>query len=267
MMRAAMNLSPPVLKSLLLPKEHGSWSLAFEPVVLALLVAPSGAGGALAAAVAAGFFTRRPLKLAFTLPVADPRRATAGGLALVGAVLAGAALLVGAILGGWRELWPLLLAAPFGAAFLWFDLRNEMREAEAELAGSIAFALTPAAFAALAGWPPVPALALAGLTLARSVPTVLVVRTYLRINKGKPAGVFASLISNTLALLLVAALGWAQLVPPAAVALGLVFWLRGCWLVTAFRPAWTARRVGLLEAVLGALQVGLLAVGYAGFPV
>lgn len=267
MMRADMNLSPPVLKSLLLPKEHGSWSLAFEPVVLALLVVPSGAGAALAAAVAAGFFTRRPLKLALTLPVADPRRATAAGLAVVGAVLASAALLVSAVLGGWRELWPLLLAAPFGAAFLWFDLRNEMREAEAELAGSIAFALTPAAFAILAGLTPAPALALAGLTLARSVPTVLVVRTYLRINKGQPAGVFASLISNTLALLLVATLGWAQLVPPAAVALGLIFWLRGCWLVTAFRPAWTARRVGMLEAVLGVLQLGVLAVGYAGFPV
>lgn len=267
MLRADMNSTPPVLKFLLLPKEHGSWSLAFEPVVLALLVAPSGAGTALAAAVAAGFFTRRPLKLAITLPAVDPRRATAGRLAVVGAVLASAALLVSAILGGWRELWPLLLAAPFGAAFLWFDLRNEMREAEAELAGSIAFALTPAAFAILAGWTPVPALAFAGLTLARSVPTVLVVRTYLRINKGQPAGVFASLISNTLALLLVAALGWAQLVPPAAVALGLIFWLRGCWLVTSVRPAWTARRVGMLEAVLGVLQVGGLAVVYAGFAV
>jgi hypothetical protein len=264
MLRANMKLSPPVLKFLLLPKEHGSWSLAFEPVGLALLVAPSGAGAALAAAVAAGFFTRRPLKLACTLPAADPRRATAGWLAVVGTTLTGAALLGCAILGGWRDLWPLLLAVPFGAAFLWFDLRNEMREAEAELAGSIAFALTPAAFAILAGWTPAPALALAGLTLARSVPTVLVVRTYLRLGKGQPAGVLTSLIGSTLALLVVAALGWARLVPFAAVALGLVFWLRGCWLVTAFRPAWTARRVGLLEAVLGALQVGVLAVVYAG---
>jgi hypothetical protein len=267
MLRADMNLSPSVLKSLLLPKEHGSWSLAFEPVVLGLLVAPSGAGGALAAAVAAGFFTRRPLKLACTLPASDPRRAIAGGLAVVGAVLASAALLVCAILGGWRELWPLLLAAPFGAAFLWFDLRNEMREAEAELAGSIAFALTPAAFAILAGWTPAPALALAGLTLARSVPTVLVVRTYLRINKGQPFSLVAPLVTATVALLFIVMLGWQQLVPPVAVALGLVFWLRGCWLVTAFRPAWTARRVGMIEAVLGSLQVGLLAVVYAGFPV
>jgi hypothetical protein len=260
-----MNLPPSVLKSLLLPKEHGSWSLAFEPVALALLVAPSGAGVALAAAVAAGFFTRRPLKLALTLPAADPRRATAGWLALAGALLAVAAVAVAAFLGGLRGLWPLLLAVPFGAAFLWFDLRNEMREAEAELAGSITFALTPAAFATLAGCAPAPALALAGLMLARTVPTVLVVRTYLRMGKGGIAARSAPVAAATVALLLIGALGWRQLVPSAAVALGVIFWLRGCWLVSAFRPAWSARRIGVLEAGLGAIQVGVLAAAYAGF--
>jgi len=260
-----MNLPPSVLKSLLLPKEHGSWSLAFEPVALALLVAPSGAGAAVAAAVAAGFFTRRPLKLALTLPAADPRRATAGWLALAGALLALAALTVAAFLGYGHGLWPLLLAVPFGAAFLWFDLRNEMREAEAELAGSSAFALTPAAFATLAGWAPAPALALAALMLARSVPTVLLVRTCLRLSKGQAAARSAPVVAATVALLLIGALGWRQLVPAAAVVLGVVFWLRGCWLVSAFRPAWPARRIGVLEAVLGTIQVGVLAAAYAGF--
>lgn len=260
-----MDFRPPALKSLLLPKEHGSWSLAFEPVALGLLVAPSRAGAALAVAVAAGFFTRRPLKLACTLPAADPRRATAGWLALCGAVLASAALAVAAVRGDWRAFWPLLLAVPFGATFLWFDLRGEMREAEAELAGSIAFALTPAAFATLAGWSPVPALALAGLTLARSVPTVLVVRTCLRLGKGQPVTLFAPLATGTLALLLLVALAARQLVPPAALVLGVIFWLRGCWLVSAFRPAWPARRVGLLEAGLGTIQVVVLASAYAGF--
>ena len=49
----------------LAPKEHGSWSLAFEPIVLSWLVAPSAAGGYLGVALAAGFFARRPLKIAF----------------------------------------------------------------------------------------------------------------------------------------------------------------------------------------------------------
>ena len=265
MLLPVMNLPPAALKSILLPKEHGSWSLAFEPVVLGLLVASSAAGGALAAAVAAGFFTRRPLKLAVTLPASDPRRAVAGWLALTGAVLALAALGFAASLGGGRALWPLLLAAPFGAAFLWFDLRNEMREAEAELAGSIAFALTPATFATLGGWAPGPALALAGLTFARGVPTVLMVRTYLRIRKGEAVAWFPPLAAGTAALLLVGGLWREQLVPPAAVVLGAILWLRGAWLVSAFRPAWPARQVGILEAVLGTVHVGVLAAAYAVF--
>ena len=48
---------------LTLPKEHGSWSLALEPVAFGLLVAPSAAGAALALAAVSGFFLRRPLKL------------------------------------------------------------------------------------------------------------------------------------------------------------------------------------------------------------
>ena len=263
MLSLVMNLPPSVLKSLLLPKEHGSWSLAFEPVALGLLAAPSAGGVALAGAVVAGFFTRRPLKLALTLPNADPRQPSARWLAFTGATLTLVALSVAATLGGWHALWPLLLAAPCSAAFLWFDLRNEMREAEAELAGSMAFALTPAAWATLAGWAPAPALALATLTLARSVPTVLIVRTYLRLGKGQPVALFTPLAAATVALLFILALGTRQLVPPAAVVPGVIFWLRGGWLVSAFRPAWTARRVGVMEAVLGTVQVGVLAAAYA----
>ncbi|MBA3850149.1 MAG: hypothetical protein C0502_09165, partial [Opitutus sp.] len=137
-------------RSLVLPREHGSWSLAFEPVALGLLVAFSSAGAWLALAAAAGFFVRRPLKLAATLPSADPRRAAAVRWTLLFAALALAALALaaadpgafgankqqglppsslgngaglGAIAqhGGWGALWPLLLALPGGAAFLWFD--------------------------------------------------------------------------------------------------------------------------------------------------
>src|SRR6516162_7239992 len=58
---------------LVLPKEHGSWSLALEPVALGLFVAPSAGGGALAVAAMAGFLMRRPLKLGVAAKT-DPRR-------------------------------------------------------------------------------------------------------------------------------------------------------------------------------------------------
>lgn len=249
-------------RELLLPKEHGSWSLAFEPVALFLLVAPSMAGITLALTVAAGFFTRRPLKLAVTLPAADPRRAAAKKWA-IGLALAAVLLLAAtAFLGGTMALWPLLLAAPCGGLFLWFDLRQAMREAEAELAGSISFALLPAAGATLAGWPVPAALALAALTLARSVPTVLTLRTCLRRGKGQAASVLPPLVMGFAALALTAWLAWRGLVPAAAPALSALFLLRTGWLLSAFRPDWPARRLGIMEAVLGAIQLGVLTLAY-----
>src|SRR5688572_20448088 len=88
--------------SVFLPKEHGSWSLALEPLALGLLIAPSWAGGALAGAVLAGFFVRRPLKAAFTADL-QRRREARGGLALLG-MLALAGLFEAGVLGGWSAL-------------------------------------------------------------------------------------------------------------------------------------------------------------------
>lgn len=259
----------------MLPREHGSWSLALEPVALGLLVAPTGSGGWLALAVVAGFFTRRPLKLAWTLPSHDPRRAAAANWTMLFAGLALSALWLAAgnpsDLGSIRQpsafaaLWPLLLALPFGAAFLWFDLRGEMREAEAELCGSGAFALVPAAFATLAGWSAAPALALAALMLARSVPTVLVVRAYLRVQKGQPAALGLAWLAAALAGAGTLWLVWLDLVPLTGALLACLLFTRSAWLIGPFRPAWSAKKVGLMEAAVGVILLASLAFAYRGF--
>lgn len=267
-------------RSLVVPREHGSWSLALEPVALGLLVAPSRPGFFFALAVVAGFFTRRPLKLAATLPPADPRHAAALRWTLLFAAIAILALSTAtlstatttaaapAAFGANKQqslfapLWPLLLAVPFGAAFLWFDLRGEMREAEAELAGTAAFALVPATFATLAGWSVAPALALAALMLARSVPTVLTVRAYLRIAKNKPAQPAPALASALLSFAIVAALASRLHAPLAACTLVFVLALRTVWLLSPLSPDWSARRVGMAEAIVGLAYLAGLALAY-----
>jgi hypothetical protein len=55
-------------RELVLPKEHGSWSLAIEPVVFGLIAAPSVAGGWFGLAVLAAFFARRPVRIALRNP-------------------------------------------------------------------------------------------------------------------------------------------------------------------------------------------------------
>ena len=237
-----------------LPKEHGSWSLALEPLALGLFATPSPAGAVLAIAALAGFFARRPLKAVLAPDSGRPSAAVPALLLLSALALAG--LGEAMVLGGLAALWPLLLAAPLGGLFVWFDRQNESRAAAAELAGSATFALLPAAFATLVGraWPA----ALARIALARSGPTVLTVRTYLRLGKGQPVDVTVPLAAGVLSVGVITALAWRHLVPQIAVVLVGLLLICTVFFVTSFRPDWPARRVGLTEAVLGVLYVGIL---------
>jgi hypothetical protein len=258
-MSATTSTTPlrPRRSSVFLPKEHGSWSLALEPLALGLLVAPSPAGGALALATVAAFFARRPLKSLLAGNSATPRRDAWAALLLLGACSV-TGLIFSAAPAGIAPLWPLLCAAPLGALFLHFDRQNESRAAAAELAGSAAFALLPATLATLAGWPAPAALALAAAMLARSIPTVLTVRTLLRFSKGGVASPFWPLLAASGALIALAALRAVHLAPIAAPFLAAALLVRTFILVTPLRPAWSARRIGFSEAIIGVLYFAIL---------
>jgi hypothetical protein len=233
-----------------------------EPLALGLLVAPSSAGGALTVAALAGFFARRPFKALFA-PAATRRR-EAGQAVLIFSALAVAGLFVVLVLGGIAPLWPLLLAAPLGGLFAWFDAQNGSRAAAAEVAGCAAFALVPAALATLAGWSAGPALALAGLALARSVPSVLTVRSSLRQAKGESAGFLLPVATAAGAAIGLTLLGAYQILPvwaalPAWVLLGRTFWF-----ASPFRPSWPARNIGILEGLLGVIYLAAITVAYRG---
>jgi len=244
-----------------LPKEHGSWSLALEPIALGLLIAPSWAGGALAGTVLAGFFARRPLKAAFH-PTPSARRTTARWtLALwIACALVGFGETL--LLAPWTALWPLGPTALLGAVFVYFEAQGESRAAGAEVAGSAAFACIPAAFAALAGWAPAAALALAGVALARSVPAVLTVRGYLRLRKGGELDPALPVLAAGVAAVALGGLAIAGAVPWIAPSLGGLLFLRSWWFLGPRHPAWPARVVGMFEAIVGLLYVGVITAAY-----
>jgi hypothetical protein len=244
-------------RELVLPKEHGSWSLALEPLVFGLLAAPSGAGGWLALAVVAGFFARRPLRIAWRDPRPERRRDAA--MALAGCGLAGALSLVAAVVtagAGWM-IW-LVPSAIAGGLFLSFDLRNGGREEMAEVAGSAAFALLPAALGVIAGAAPGVAVALAVVMTGRAIPTVLSVRAALR---GAKTGNRRPLPALVAAFAAWGAAAWMHrhgLVPAVAlVALGALAWRTFALLVYP-RPAMRARTMGMIEAVVGLAFVAIV---------
>ncbi len=172
------------------------------------------------------------------------------------------ALLEAVCLGRAAALWPLLLAAPLGGLFVYFDLQNDSRATAAEIVGSSTFAIIPAALATLAGWPAPAALALAVVALARNLPTVLTVRAYVRNSKGPQRHVTLPLAASAVACVTLIALRATNLIPTTALVGTTVLLARSAWLLSSLRPHWPARRVGQLEAGLGLLYVGGIAVAY-----
>jgi hypothetical protein len=242
---------------LVLPKEHGSWSLALEPVALGLCVAPSVGGVGLAMAAVAVFFLRRPLKLALAAK-ADPRRPMAVACISILSLLTLTGLFLAVTLGGAEKLWPLLPAALAGTVFAWCDSRNVAREGAAEVAGAVTFGILPAAFASSAGWNLNASLALAAVSLVRGVPTVLCVRTFLRFNKGQNVTIAPAVTAAVAGCLVVVWLVWLRLAPWTAAVFAMIFAVRTIWLL-GWRPRLTPRRVGIVEAVLGTSMVLVLA--------
>jgi hypothetical protein len=202
-------------RAVALPTEHGGWGLAFEPVLLGLIVKPSGSGFALGAAAMLAFLARTPLKLVLVdrwrhrwLP--RTRRAAivaAVELAVVVGLLAMAAATASA-----ASFWvPLLLAVPFVAVQLWFDMRSRSRRLVPELAGSIGIAAVGAAIV-LAGGGAASVAAGAWLVIAaRAVASLPYVRFQLQRARRRPARRWAEDLAQLAAVAMVLAgvgLGW-----------------------------------------------------------
>jgi hypothetical protein len=249
-------------RELVLPKEHGSWSLAGEPLALALLVAPSLPGALLALASAAAFFARRPLRIAFHDAKAQRRHDAAIALGACVAVALGffAATIA---TGGTQWLAWLLPPALAGAVFVRFDLQNDGRAELAEIAGAAAFAMLPAAFAALAGWPAWSSLALAIAMSVRAVPTVMCVRAVLRAAKTGMRRVAPAIMAAAIACVAAVVMARSGLAPWTLVVMAAIFLLRTTVLLVFPRLRVRGRTLGIVEAAAGAVFVAATAVAWS----
>jgi predicted neutral ceramidase superfamily lipid hydrolase len=149
-----------------------------------------------------------------------------------------------------------------GLVFMWFDSRNEAREGMVEVAGAMAFALLPAAFGTLAGWRTSLVLALAAIMLARAVPTVMFVRTYVRSNKGRAVTRLPAMIAAGVGLILTAWLVHAGLAPWPAAAFALLLIARAAWLLGPLHPRLAAKTVGMTEMAWGVATVLTVAIAW-----
>ncbi len=253
------------LRTVALPAEHGGWGFLLEPLLLGLLVAPSLAGVCLAVATIAGFLVRQPLRIALT----DRRRGRSTARTTVAVRVAaayGIVALAGFILtlwlGGVAFLLPLILAVPFAAVFLYFDMTQPGRTVQAEFAAPLALAAVAPGLALLGGWTLPFALALWALLAARTVPTILYVRARLRLDRARAHNLRWPLVAHGLAIALVLALAWLELAPWLALLPYVVLLARAAWFLAPQRPAVAVKTIGFIELGLGIGTVLVIAFGY-----
>ena len=251
-------------KSVVVPSEHGGWGLTLEPVLLGLLVVPSIAGVLIGVATFLTFLVRTPLKLV-GVDVRRGRWLARTRLATLVAAFELMAIVVLALAAsnraGWAWSTAVLVAVPFAAVELWFDVRSRGRRLVPELCGASAVSVAVIAIVLAGGKTGSLAVALWLVLVGRAVGAIPFVRTQivrLRHGTADPA----------LAL-------WAQ---AAAIGLGFVAFAvdPGVWLgvgglmaLAALQASWLGRTavpakvLGMRQMVCGLALVIVTAAGAA----
>ena len=253
------------LKSIAFPVEHGGWGFLSEPVLLALLVAPSFAGFAIGISTAAAFLIRHPSKMYWRnqhrLDV-SPRYRIARTFALLYGAIAVAGLAIAAWLAGPVTLLPFILLSPFLVVFAFYDASNKARHLFPELVAPMGLAASAPAIALAGGlgWPEAWAMWL--LLEARAVPAILYVRARLRLERGTEIDPTASTLSHLGAIAVGAGLWWIDLAPLLAVAALSILLVRAVRGLSAGRRKAKAKEVGFSELGFGLAYVLVTAIGY-----
>lgn len=253
-------------RTLALPNEHGAWAFLLEPTLLGLTLAPTWAGLYLGLCALALLLLQHPLSLA----ASDSRRGKhypRTRLALGFSLLYGltAALLLALTLAntsGYGFLVPALLAVPLAVVQFVYDARLEGRKLLPELAGAVSIGALASALVMLGGWSIGLALVLWLLLAARTIPSVLYVRTRVRLERNQPAGVTAPLLAALLAVVVVVGLVGLELAPRLAGLAMLVLLLRAALGLSPWRGAAKPKAIGLRELGFGITTVLLIVAGY-----
>ena len=251
-------------RSLAIPTEHGGWSFTLEPVLLALIVAPSAAGATLGLAALIGFMSRTPLKLSLVDRLRG-RRLPRTGMAdrLVAAY--GVVLVILVALAAWLAeapfWWPVAVAAPLIAIELWFDARSRGRHLTAELVGTIGIGGVGAAIVLAGGGSGSEAIGVWLVVAARAIAAVVFVRVQVRRLRDQEHRRQDSDTAQAVAVA-VAAVGTAlSFVPAVATAAIVLVGLLHGWLVR--RPVPRVGVVGAQQIVIGLSLVLVAGLGFA----
>lgn len=252
----------PLWRSVAIPNEHGGWGLTLEPVLLALIVAPSLAGAVLGVAALLAFVVRTPLKLV-SIDVRHHRWVDRSRLAariavaeLVAIAFLGLAAL---LLAGWSWLVPVAIAAPLVAVEWWYDSRGRGRRLVPELTGAVGIAAVAATIVVAGDGPAAVAAAVWMILAARSVGSIPFVRVQIaRLRRGSGHVRRSDLAQLASVLVAAAAVAVDRRVVAGAAVIGAMAVMQIWW---SRRPPVPAKQLGFTQLGLGVALAIVTGVG------
>ncbi len=258
-------MSGKIMRGVALPAEHGAWSFWLEPVLLALLIAPSGTGIFFAILSLSSLLIRQPLKiLLIDIRKRKVYRRTQQGAFFVClyAVIATAAAVAILQRGNYGAVLPLIPAYLVAAAVVWrYDVDGNSRAWLPEVLAATAMSAFAVSICLAASWKWDQAAAVGAIVLARTIPAVIYVRARLRQRKFADNAYLLPIAVQTFALCAVLLLARLSLAPLLSAIAALFLLARVIYYLRFGRPV-EAKTVGFQEVTVGLVYVALVAAGY-----
>lgn len=251
--------------TIVLPAEHGSWGLTLEPIALGLLAAPSIPGAFLGVSLFLAFLCYQPARTLWR-ERRRGRKSSRAEIALRFLLILGLASLASALIvlvtAGWEPFIPLLFLSPLIGVYLFYDLEGQTRSWQGEISGAIIFASAAACIALAGGWNYPQALVLTGAIIARSVPSIIYIRSRIRLDRGKPIKISGAITAHIIAFLIISLMVWINYLPVLSLLPFGVLLLRSIIGLSRFRRPIKIKTIGFIEIGLGVFTVACIALGY-----
>lgn len=251
--------------TVVLPAEHGSWGLTLEPIALGLLVAPTIPGAFLGLSLFLAFLCYQPGRTLWR----ERRRRRKSNRAAVAQrflITLGLASLVSALIvlvtAGWQPFIPPLILTPLIGIYLFYDLEGQTRSWQGEISGAIVFSSAAAGIALAGGWNYPEALCLMGAITARSVPSIMYIRSRIRLDRGKATKTSGAIAAHIIAFLLICLMVGLNYLPVLSLLPFAVLLLRSIIGLSRFRRPINIKTIGFIEIGLGILTVSCIALGF-----
>ena len=252
-------------RSIALPVEHGAWGFLFEPALAGLIVTPSPAAPFVLMLFVGSFLARQPLKFLIG-DLLQRRRLPRTRIALQYALIYSAIAFVGLIgmilTAPAYAFIPLAAAVPLVVYLVVQDVSRQSRDLLPEITAAFALASSISVFALADRWDYAVAFVLWTIMVARLVPSVLYVRSRLRLEKGKKYSLAAPFAAHAFALVFVLAFYLTNVASILTVLMSGFLLGRSVYGLSRYRKILKAKVIGIWEVAYGIIYALSIVLGH-----